>query len=175
MRATNLDGSLREIEECWIRVGDGSEIFMRTLPDISDNKDAVYTDGTGQGRSSPMKSFSHSNPRVISWTVHLIVCKEEDKQYILATMRELQSAVYPTNNEPYAPPPICTLHCGSLLEYKDGETELCAIMRSCNVKFPTDVVWDDETLIPYKLDIDLQFEVVYDSNNLPYSNNIFVL
>ena len=86
-----------------------------------------------------------------------------------------ESAVYPLRSPlPYSPPPICYLKCKNILLEKENKP-ICAVLKSYNIKFPTDVAWDEETYIPYKLDVDLQFEVVYDSMNLPYAEDIFNL
>ena len=85
----------------------------------------------------------------------------------------LESAVYPRDAEsgslaPFIPPPVCRIKCGSLL----GDRELCVILRSYSVKFPTDVPWDRDTYLPYKFDVDLSWEVVYKSSELPGQGRI---
>lgn len=170
MKATLPDGSLRNIEECYIRIPELSdEIIMRILPDISDSKSANYADESAIGRSFPIKNYAYSENRSISWTIHLMVCKEGDQDDILRQIKLLEACVYPSSQEqPYAPPPICKIKCGRLL----AESELCCVLKSYSVKFPTDVAWDDIGYVPYKLDIDLSFEVVYDSSSLPYAEEI---
>ena len=91
-------------------------------------------------------------------------------------LRIIESAVYPRDEsaQPYAPPPVCALRCGSLLtplEYSSSK-EVCAILRSYSVKYPTDVAWDEKTLLPHKFSVDMQWEVVYDSTDLPGSERI---
>jgi hypothetical protein len=170
MKATLPNGSLRDIEDCYIYIPELSdEIVMRILPDISDSKSANYADESAIGRSFPIKNYAYSENRTISWTIHLMVCKEGDQDDILRQIKLLEACVYPSNKEqPYAPPPICKIKCGKLL----AETELCCVLKSYSVKFPTDVAWDDIGYVPYKLDIDLSFEVVYDSSSLPYAEEI---
>jgi len=144
---------------------------MDNLPDLSDSKSAAYTDETVIGRSFPMKTYSHSENRSISWTMHLFVKKTADIQGNLDILRTLESLTYPRNSGPgpYAPPQIVKLKCGNLLA--QGQP-LCAVLKSYTVKFPTDVVWDKDHLTPYKMDIDLSFEVVYSSNDLPGAERI---
>jgi hypothetical protein len=147
------------------------QIVMNNLPDLSDSKSASYSDQTVIGRSFPIKTFSHSENRSISWTLHLFVTKAQDLAGNLAIMRRLESLVYPVDGGagPYAPPRICRLKCGDLLS---NNGPICAILKSYSVKFPTDVAWDARSLTPYKMDIDLSFEVVYSSNNLPGADRI---
>ena len=172
MKATLPSGALVPIRECYIDVDNLERIEMRILPDISDSKSANYADETAIGRSFPIKNYSYSENRTISWTVHFMVCQDGDQEDIMDHLRLLESCVYPTQEEtPYAPPPICQIRCGELLS-KDGP--LCCILRSYSVKFPTDVAWEEyqDSYVPYKLDVDLQFEVVYDSKCLPYASDI---
>lgn len=175
MKATDEHGSLVDIEDCYISIPEldskdrKAKITMRILPDISDSKGANYSDESGIGRSFPIKNYSYSENRTISWNIHLMVCKEGDQEDILRQIKLLEACVYPSNSkQPYSPPPICRIKCGRLL----AEDELCCVLKSYSIKFPTEVVWDDIGYVPYKLDIDLSFEVVYDSKKLPYAEDI---
>lgn len=171
MKATLPNGSLREIDECYIEIPEleGYKITMRILPDISDSKGASYSDENAIGRSFPIKNYSYSENRSISWTIHMMVCKEGDQQRIMDDLRALEACVYPTQAEtPYAPPPICQIKCGDLL----AKGTLCCVLKNYSVKFPTDVAWDEIGYTPYKLDVDCTFEVVYNSSELPYASDI---
>lgn len=175
MKATIQGGSLKPIENCYIIIS-GEKIVMNQLPDISDSKSASYNDEPVIGRSFPMKTYSHSENRAITWTAHFIVTKEDDVSENIRYLRIIESAVYPRDEsaQPYAPPPVCALRCGSLLtplEYSSSK-EVCAILRSYSVKYPTDVAWDEKTLLPHKFSVDMQWEVVYDSTDLPGSERI---
>jgi len=163
--------SLRRIEDCYIEIPGYQKIWMDNLPDIGDSKGASYPDTSVIGRSFPMKTYSHSENRAISWSMHLFVQKDADIDANLSKMRMLESLVYPRNTGPgpYAPPQIVKLKCGKLLSVG---APLCAVLKSYSVKFPTDVAWDERTLTPYKIDIDLSFEVVYSSNDLPGAERI---
>lgn len=174
-KATMIDGDLIEIRDCYIRVGDAEEIRMKILPDISDAKSASYASENAIGRSSPFHNFSHSELRTISWSVHFMVCKDGDQETILNNLRILESATYPRNSgagTPYSPPPICHIKCGTLL----GDGELCAILKSYSTKFDTTVPWGSydspDKFFPYKIDVDLQFEVVYDQQELPGAERV---
>ena len=89
----------------------------------------------------------------------------------------MQSAVYPRDSYG-SPPPLCKLKCGDLLA--SNETEVCAVLRSYSVKYDTSVPWFTEQenpqlaarLVPYKIDVDLQFDVVYNQTSLPTSSKI---
>ena len=186
MRATDNNGVLNYIYDCYISIPrfknpeyydpylrDTSLIPMRIIPDISDSKGAQYSDEPIFGRSSPMKTYSHSENRTISWSATFIVCRELDPLINLSYLRAIQSAVYPRveniGSAPYAPPPVCFLSCGKLL---DDDSGVCAVLRSYTVKYPTDVAWDEATKIPYKFSVDMSWDVVYKSDNLPGQNKI---
>jgi len=172
MKATLPNGALKPISNCYINVDNLKQIEMKILPDISDSKSASYADETAIGRSFPIKNYSYSENRTISWTVHFMVCEEGDQAIIMDNLRLFESCVYPTQEKaPYAPPPICRIRCGHLLS-RDGE--LCCVLKSYSVKFPTEVAWEElgNMYLPYKLDVDLQFEVIYDSKCLPYASDI---
>jgi hypothetical protein len=185
MKSTNSGGSLIPISDCHINIF-GYKIPMYILPDISDGKSAEYSDTPVIGRSTPIKTFSNSGIRTISWTAYFMITQENssdsaslsarrpDREIRSQTaetnlfyLRLIQSAVYPRSGgsaAPYAPPPVCSIRCGSLLK-ESGD--ICVILRSYSVKYPTDVAWDEYTKIPYKFSVDMQWEVVYSSENLP--------
>ena len=107
-------------------------------------------------------------------TFHFYAVTQTDFVENNANLRALQSCVYPrdgdesSGNMPYKPPVVCRLRCGSLL----ADDELCVILTSYSVKFPTDVAWDETTYYPYKFDVDTTWEVVYSSVNLPGADKI---
>jgi hypothetical protein len=174
MKATTNNGKLRYLEDCYIVVlisGENYTIVMDNLPDISDTKSASYPDENAIGRSMPFKSYRNSENRSISWTAHFFVQKDGDQDEILDVLRLIESCLYPTSptGSAYAPPPICRLRCGKLLK-KEGE--LCAVMKSYSVKFDTSVPWDEINFMPYKLDVDMQFDVIYDQSDLPGAETI---
>lgn len=170
MKATTPAGDLIPMENCYIEIPIAGAIKMKILPEISDSKSASYNDEPIIGRAFPLKTYSHSENRSISWTMHLMTVKDGDTTENLRILRSLEACVYPeeanTGGAPYAPPPICKLKCGNLFGMAPRDT-LCAVLKSYNVKFPSDVVWDEQTYLPNKFDIDLQFDVVYESNDLP--------
>lgn len=184
MKATGTKGELLPIPDCYIqipglekaRIQKGitalhvapntvdDKIYARILPDISDSKSAQYSDEAIIGRSSPFKTYSHSENRTISWTAYFMTTKETDIQRNLIDLRAIQSVTYPRDSfEPYAPPPVCSIKCGNIL----GDDPLCVVLRSYTVKYPTDVSWDEKTNLPYKFSVDMSWDVVYQSDNLP--------
>lgn len=177
MKATNT-GSLNPISDCSIFIpGCGDElnaglIELNNLPDISDSKDAVYNSEAIIGRSTPLYTYSHSGDRTISIQIHLYVVDKGDAERNLTYLRWIQSALYPRigdKSTPFTPPVICQIKCGSLLA---KDEPLCCFLKQYNVKFPTDVAWEEETFCPYKLDIDTTWTVVYSSENLPFQKRI---
>lgn len=174
--ATIIGGSLVPIKDCYVVIPRESGEFtlnFKVLPDISDQKTATYNDETVIGRSSPIKTYAQSDSRSISMQIHMVVSSPDDVDYNLSAMRAIQSAVYPRkghNGAPFVPPPICRIKCGRLLA--EGE-ELCVILKSYGVKFPTEIAWDESTYLPYKFDIDTTWDVVYKSAELPGQERIF--
>jgi hypothetical protein len=173
--ATKIGGALIAIPGCYVKIpnSDGPEFVleMKVLPEISDTKGATYADEPVMGRSSPVKTYSHSDNRQITMQIHMIVSSPNDVEDNLRALRAIQSAVYPRNgmNSPFVPPPVCRIKCGRLL----AETDLCVVLRNYNVKFPTEVAWDEDTFVPFKFDIETSWEVVYKSSDLPGSERIF--
>jgi len=178
LKATDSNGELQPLNNCYIAanvVGELKKIYMYILPDISDSKQASYSDETGIGRSAPLKVFSHGETRSISWTAHFFSPTSKMAEKNLNSLRILESLVYPDNNENsiVSPPPIARIKCGGLL----GVLELCVVLKSYTVKFPTDVAWqgffgDEENYMPIKFDVDMTFEVVYQTVNLPGAKRI---
>lgn len=176
MKATSLNGALVPIPNCYIKIPEFKmTIPMYILPDISDSKGASYPDENAIGRSMPFKSYQNSENRAISWTAHFMVCVGRDRQQIITWIRALEACLYPlsqnTGGAPYSPPPICNLRCGELLS-DSGAPDLCVVLKNYSIKYDTNVPWDEDTYIPNKLDMDLQFEVVYNQSKLPGAEQI---
>lgn len=183
MKATQPQGGLVPISGCYIDIPDlNVTIPMYILPDISDSKSVSYPDENGIGRSMPFKSFQSSENRTISWTAHFLVTNSFSNgasgagvspNDLETWLRAIEACTYPqdknTNGAPYAPPPICKLKCGRILSV---EKEICSVLKSYSVKFDTSMPWDEDSYMPYKLDIDMSFDVVYDQSDLPGSDQI---
>lgn len=173
MKATNTNGDLVNIKNCWVYIPSYGTLKFHALPDLSDSKSAAYTDEPIMGRSFPLKTYSHSENRAINLQIHLYVRKKSDVFANLSALRAIQSAVYPRDENsggsaPFIPPPVCRLYCGLLL----SDEPLCVVLKSYSTKFPTDVVWDEDTYTPWKFDIDTSWEVVYKSSDLPGQDRI---
>lgn len=172
MKATNVDGSLRVIEECYLTIPGFRKFQINNLPDITDSKSANYAEESIMGRSSPFHSYISSSTRQVGINFHLFITKEGDAQKNLEIARAIQSCCYPrfasSSSAPYLPPPICRFKCGDLVATK----EVCLILQNYSLNWPTDVVWDEATFCPYKFDINTSWWVVYSSANLPWQNDI---
>lgn len=163
-----------EDNNSWLVISGGeAKMYFRVLPDITDAKSASYNDEVVIGRSSPLKTYSQSDNRNISMVIHIVITEPGDIALSLKALRVIQSAVYPregTNGAPFVPPPVCRLKCGKLF----SETgEVCVVLKQYSVKFPTEVSWDESTYVPFKFDIDTNWDVVYKSADLPGSERIF--
>lgn len=176
--ATIIGGALVPIEDCYIAIPVGGygdfTLTFKVLPDISESKTVSYNDEQVIGRASPLKTYAQSDNRTLSVQIHMVVSEESDIEYNLAALRAIQSAAYPRegkNGAPFVPPPVCRIKCGRLLS--EGR-ELCVVLKSYSVKFPTEIAWDEETFVPYKFDIDTSWDVVYKSADLPGQERIFI-
>lgn len=182
MKST-INGSLNKIPDCYIVIPgaglvSGSKegiIPIDNLPDIGDTKNAVYNGEPIQGRSFPLYTYSHSADRTISMTVHFFIVNPGDGAKNLLYLKMIQSAVYPRSGSganvdtaPYQPPPICRIKCGELID----SDELCVILQSYSVKFPTEVAWEEETYCPFRFSVDLSWMAVYTSEVLPFQEDI---
>lgn len=171
-KATETFGKLNYIEKCKITIGD-YELKLKILPEITDTKRATYTDTTIIGRSFPIKTYSHSDNRVIGMRLHFLVVDPSagDVEAIIEDLYAIESAVYPRDGSPYKPPPVCKIECGKIL----GTDPLCVILESYNASFPTNVVWDEALMVPYYFTLDTTWHVVYASDSevgLPYQEKI---
>jgi hypothetical protein len=170
-RGTESSGRLAVIENCKIVTACGT-ICLRILPEISDSKSASYAQENAIGRSNPIITFSHSDPRTISSELHFMTTTTEDINQNWKAVRIIQSLVYPGaatggGAAPFTPPPVVRFICGSLL---DGPNGLCVILKNYNIRYPTNVAWDVNTYLPYQFSISCTWEVVYACKNLPSNN-----
>lgn len=168
-------GDLKPIDDCYITVPGRDTFKARILPDISDSKGASYSDEPVIGRSFPIKTFGHGDNRTINMKWHFAITSLDVLNESLQALRAFQSCVYPrkgTSVNPYLPPVICTLSCKQVIPGDQGRTGVCAVLKSYNVSYPTDVVWDESTFLPLKFDIDLVWDVVYPTSKLPGADKI---
>lgn len=174
------NGSLTGVPGCYIKIPGAGDIELSNLPDISDTKSAVYNSEAIMGRAAPLYTYSHSGDRNLSIQLHFFIVDEGDGAKNLKYLRWLESAVYPRDPQaqggsasfvPYKPPPICQIACGELLAKGDN---ICAVLQSYSVKFPTDVAWDisDFGYCPFRFDVDTNWIVVYTTSDLPFQDRI---
>lgn len=169
VKATNSNGSLQVIKDCYLKIMD-HKVEFRILPEISDAKSASYSDVTVIGRSFPIKTYSHGDNRSIGLKLSFIVTESKDIQRNLQDFRAIASALYTRDDEsPYRPPPICKFKCGKQL----SDEELCVVIRNYSYNSPTNVAWDEETLLPYYFNVNITCEVVYPAVDLPGQDRIF--
>ena len=177
-KATSRGGPLIALDGCYLEIPGASfksnsrgRITFDVLPDITDSKSATYNDATVIGRATPIKTYSHSDNRVISMQMHFIITEHCDIRDNLEYLRAIQSCVYPREGEgdaPYFPPVVCQLACGEIL----GTAPLCVICTTYSVKFQTDTAWDEPTFLPYVIDVDTTWHVVYTPQQLPGQERI---
>lgn len=174
-RATNLNGLLQPISDCYIRVG-RDVIVMKVLPSINDSHGATFNSENGIGRSLPTKTFVNGGDRSIGWDITFVSEGDAQLRQNLSYYRLLMSCTYPVDtggNVPFLPPKILKIKCGSLL----ADEELCVILENISVSWPTDGAWSDIQYgyIPYKFNCQLTFKVVYNSADLPGQQRILTL
>lgn len=183
-KATLSGGPLVPLTKCFLKIP-GLKLTNHTpqdritfdiLPDITDSKSATYNDATVMGRATPIKTYSHSDNRVISMQFHFIVTEHCDIVDNLEYLRGIQSAVYPRTKDiptdsPYLPPVVCEIKCGEIL----GAKPLCVVLTTYSVKFQTDTAWDERTFLPYVIDVDTTWHVVYTTTDLPGQDRILTM
>lgn len=197
--ATDPQGDLRIFGNCYIQIPrhfqvtpnpDDPEdngirnqielVGLNNLPDITDSKSVSYSDEPIIGRAMPLKTYSHSENRVITTKIDFFVTNNSTNENLpgsaahnLRKLRALQSACYPLNNPgglgvPYAPPPVCKIVCGKIL----GDDGLCVVMTNYDITYHTDVAWDEMLMLPYKTSISCSWHVVYNNSFLPGQERI---
>jgi hypothetical protein len=176
-RGTENSGRLAVLKNCKIITPCGT-ICLRILPDISDSKSAHYAPENAIGRSNPLITYAYSEPRMITTELHFMTTTTEDINDNWRAIRIIQSLVYPGTatvggGAPFTPPPVVKFICGGLLDGSIGTVGtngLCLILKSYNIRYPTNVAWDEQTYLPYQFSISCNWEVVYACKNLPSNN-----
>lgn len=189
MRATEADGRLAILEHCRLTTPYG-DVCLRILPEITDSKSATYANEPIIGRTTPMVTYSYSDPRTISTEFIFMITTCSDIEDNLRYKRIIESLVYPGDesaNAPYTPPPVSQFKCGQLFarekdpcdDEDSAEDGVCVILKNYSIRYPTDVAWDaadiggnTPTYLPYRFSISCSWEVVYACRNLPTSNKI---
>lgn len=180
MKSTQPNGFLNTLNnKCYIEIPGHQTIHLRILPEISDRKSAKYSDESVIGRSTPLKSYSHSDNRTLSLKLQFLSLNKYELQENLYNYYAISSLTYPRSGEeiqgPYAPPSICKLRCGDMLRpvnFVGGNPGLSVILDSYDLNIPKDIVRDDETLIPYYFTLSTTWNVVYPAGNLPNQEDV---
>lgn len=175
LRKTSLTGGrLASIDECYI-LTPTRKIDLYILPRISDSRSVNYNDEAIMARSFPLKTYASGGNRSISIEIPFLIIDElADPSRIWNDKIELEACTYPQDgtdqdSAPFAPPPICRLKFGHML----GRNGICAVLRSYNVSYPTDVAWYwGEFKIPFYFTLSTQWEAVYRTTELPGSEKI---
>jgi hypothetical protein len=176
--ATVPGGKLVDLKDCFLSVPGFGEITLNILPDISDAKSVTYQDEPAIGRTTPIKTYSYSDNRVINITFYFIVAEQADVFKNLGYIAAIQSCAYPRQaggGVPYKPPPICKFKCGLLTRNGGFESELCVVLKSYDIKYNKDYPWDVDTYLPYYVEVSTTWDVVYDSASLPGQEQILAL
>ena len=205
MNATTIYGALQTIPGMWIQVP-GSQldlphdvhepkraignipsgttttdmILFEVLPEITENKAATYNDEMILGRSSPVKTFAHSDNRVITMTMNFVATHESDfiryRQYLFA----IGGAAHPRYLDGYAPPPVCKIKVGGILgSFPSG---VDAVLRNYDFNTdPTAFWWDRRAIdsldrnaqyMSMRFSINTNWDVVYSYESLPHYHDV---
>ena len=178
MKATFPGGMINTLNDCSIYVPEFGNIEFQSLPEIDDSKEANYEGSEVIGRTQPFITYKNSGFRKIGLGIHFYITDESDVSTIWGYIRALQSVVYPgpgNSDVPYTPPAICQLSCGKIFNDINGNNYVCAVCTSVGVKYPTEPAWDEDTYLPYKVDVTTQWYVVYTPDDLPGSDMILEL
>ena len=171
MKATDATGVLVPIPNFYLKVG--TRIMSpRMIPtNINDTKSATYQNEGIPGRTTPIKYYTGSEPRIISFNWPFFMSNEITKKEAIDYLKIFKSLVYPRSSTTaaYAPPTICKFKCGQITENQ----ELCVILTNYSLGFGNTTVWDAE-LLPISFEVGLNFEVVYASSNLPGSEKMIL-
>jgi hypothetical protein len=99
MKATD-NGRLRPLDKCTIEIPPNEPIILKSLPEIGDQKNAIYNNEAIIGRATPLYTYSHSGDRTINMQIHFLGVEKSDFTKNLKYLRIIQSAVYPREGSP---------------------------------------------------------------------------
>lgn len=91
-----------------------SRVEFELMPDeLSDSNSAQFEDVSPLGRSGPLRAYSSSGPRAISFTLqlHNDYCKDG----ILNTVNKLKALTYPAYTGGNIMPPKCLVRIGDMI------------------------------------------------------------
>lgn len=140
---------------------DGSRIFFQFMPeDISDTKQATYTDYPIIGRSIPLKAYEASQSRIITLTLSFFTMPVEaefapDPFIIKTWMDKLRSFTYPDYSQGGVKPPhTFIINIGGFIAME-------AVMTQYTLSYPFKV-WTPGMMLPYGSTINLTMAEVRD-------------
>lgn len=176
--STDGKGSLLpiSIDHAFLRMpGPGGSLktyAFYSLPEVSDSKNANYSDIQILGRSSPVKTYSGSDYRSLSVTFNLHGTSEERLLENLEFVRGIASLTHPQYENTYLPPPVAKLKIGEMVRGPSGGG-VDVICMNYSYDMSPEVVWvDKEKLIPLHIALRADFHVVYAFFNLPGSQDV---
>lgn len=146
------------------------------LPEVSDSKEAQYSDIPILGRSSPIPTFSHSGYRKFQIAFHLHSITDELKQYHVNFIRAVASLVHPEYNNSYRPPRLAWFKCGSLIGIPTatgGRGYVRILAESYSYTMDPEYVWLDQLdLVPQYIALNINVRVVYSYARLPGADSV---
>lgn len=131
-------------DQCFIKDIDGGDktyTFQFIPSSITDSKNANYADYAIQGRSSPLKGYQNSAPRILSFTVKMWAqpTQENDSPTpadIKADVDFLRSLTYPDYQGGLKPPHRCLVQIGE-------NVRMYGVCKSVTVSYnANENVWD---------------------------------
>lgn len=135
---------------------------------ISDSGAAVYNDTIPIARSSPVKSYSHSSARTISFALEFFASPEAGLGFItplliktrIDALRALRIPDY--SGMQLKPPPRCIVHIGEQIAF-------LGVCKSVSVTYDNTSPWDVlPVVLAHHAIVNLTFE---EALNIPLSNN----
>lgn len=177
-----ISGDLLPIPDCWIDLGtsvlsggdeNSGRISLYALPEISDAKSVLYSDQPIQGRAAPVKTYSYSENRTISFTIHLYVTKQSDIGRNLTIIRRISSLAHPEYQNSFLPPRVAKIKCGKLL----GENPVPVVIKSYSIEYDTSIQWfydEQYGYMPLHVSIPTEWDVIYSWMNLPGAEDVLL-
>lgn len=173
--ATSGSGAINPIDDgsyyAYLRVPqssnplNGGETWrLYALPEITESKDATYSDAPILGRATPVKTYSYSTYRKLSVTFHLHGTSHKMHVYNTKFVHAVASAVHPVYANTYLPPRICQFFCGPLIDL------VSVVVTHYSFSMSPEVVWPG--LVPIDMTLQADMDVVYAFANLPGADDV---
>lgn len=99
-------------------------------------------------------------------TVHCHALTRSDLLHNVLTTQLLFSCAYPVYKNTYKPPPLLTIDCGAFFR------NVRCIVRNVEVGFSSEVVWDEQLMIPRQWDVVVTGEIVYSFLEMPGADDV---